>query len=206
MTPSCYAQCMSYVTDFAPSRDYIFGGCFKWCVCDIPTSHLDSGVNNFSDKNRNGTHSSSCTVWNTQDKYFFAFVWKLFCWHVFTPLHPSIPIVVGLVTEKSLLIANGQIQFSVYPETMRISFEWYLSLGVQDPWGTSFSLCCSFCKFLLTLHKPSCNYSGCSFVWQESNRQRCPVQPSRCWAWHRQEEELRQPFWYACLCSNKEDS
>lgn len=66
MTPSCYAQCMTYVADLAPSRNYIFGSCFKWCACDIPTSHLDSGVNNLGNKNRNGTHSglehSSCTL------------------------------------------------------------------------------------------------------------------------------------------------
>lgn len=57
MTPSCYAQCMAYVTDFAPSRGYIFGSCFKWCVCDIPMSHLDYGVNNFSNKAINDTYS-----------------------------------------------------------------------------------------------------------------------------------------------------
>lgn len=111
MTPSCYAQCKTYVTDFAPSRDYIFGSCFKWCVCDIPTSHLGSGVNNFGDKNRNGTQSelenSSCTVWTTQGKYFFHY-----SGNDLRPCPPPpIPFLVGLVREKSSLIANGQTQF-----------------------------------------------------------------------------------------------
>lgn len=57
MTQSCYAQCMTYVTDFAPSRDYIFGSCLKWNFCDIPTIHLDNGVNNFDNKSRNDTYS-----------------------------------------------------------------------------------------------------------------------------------------------------
>lgn len=53
-----------------------------------------------------------------------------------------------------------------------------------------------------TLHKYGWINSDCSSVWKEID----PVQPYRCWAWHRQEEEPHQPYWYACLCLNKDDA
>lgn len=53
-----------------------------------------------------------------------------------------------------------------------------------------------------TLHKYGWIYSDCSSIWKEID----PVQPYRRWAWHRQEEEPHQPYWYACLCLNKDDA
>lgn len=128
---------------------------------------------------------------------------KCFLFSMFMLLRPSHQIlnVVALVKETSLFFpsANGREQFLSKNNSKIICLRVYKILEgffFVFVWDTIFSQVSS------TLHKYGWIYSDCSSVWKEID----PVQPYRRWAWHRQEEEPHQPYWYACLCLNKDDA
>lgn len=120
--------------------------------------------------------NTSCIRWNIWAKYFFAFVWELVSMFMLLPRSHQILNVVAHLKRSLFLALMG-----LSKNNTKIICHWMYSVieGFLDSHS-----------FFSQVPPHFTNTAGSVLTPLLSERREIdPVQPYRCWAWHRQEEE-----------------